>query len=119
MSSLTSTKPQMRFMATDLVNGSDVYTSSGRRLGYIRDILIDEQTGRVAFAVLGLGGFYGFNERFRPVPWHLLKYSNENNGFVLPLDREVIENGPSLDHHGVGEWDDDQLLDYYRRSLAA
>ncbi|MGE0652763.1 MAG: PRC-barrel domain-containing protein [Alphaproteobacteria bacterium] len=105
-------------MATDLVNGSDVYTSSGRRLGYIRDILIDEKTGRVAYAVLGLGGFYGFNERFRPVPWHLLKYSNDRNGFVLPLDRDVIENGPSFDHDGVGECDDDVLLDYYRRTAA-
>jgi len=116
MSTLTKTETPTRFMATDLVNGSDVYSPAGRRLGYIRDILIDEKSGRVAFAVLGLGGFYGFNERFRPVPWHFLRYSNDVNGFVLPLDREALENGPPFDQHGLGEWDDDTLLDYYRRT---
>jgi hypothetical protein len=34
-------------------------------LGYIRDMLIDEHSGSVAYAVLGLAGFHGCNERWR------------------------------------------------------
>ena len=44
------------------VNGTDVYARDGASIGTIDHLMIDKQSGKVAYAVMGFGGFLGLGE---------------------------------------------------------
>ena len=44
--------------------------------------MIDKQSGKVAYAVMGFGGFLGMGEEHHPIPWSKLRYDTTKDGFV-------------------------------------
>ena len=46
-------------IAADKVQGTDVFNNGGDRLGSVHDLMIDKQTGQVAYAIMSFGGFLG------------------------------------------------------------
>ena len=53
-------------IAADKVQGTDVFNNGGDRLGSVHDLMIDKQTGQVAYAILSFGGFLGRGQRLSP-----------------------------------------------------
>ena len=58
------------------VIGINVYNQQNEKLGEINELIID-QSGRVAGAVIGAGGFLGMGEHDIMVPMDRLRFSNE------------------------------------------
>jgi sporulation protein YlmC with PRC-barrel domain len=79
------------------VKGTAVYNKSGDKIGTIEDVVLDKQSNRIMFAALGAGGFLGAGERYYPVPWALLNYSDSLGGYVVPLDKDRLEKAPACD----------------------
>jgi len=79
------------------VKGTDVYNRDGTKIGTVEDIVLDKQSNQIMFAALGFGGFVGIGEKYYPVPWSMLNYDENKGGYVVPLDRERIENAPAYD----------------------
>ncbi|MBA3942896.1 MAG: photosystem reaction center subunit H, partial [Sphingopyxis sp.] len=48
------------------VAGTDVYNVGGDHLGEIYDVMLDKQTGKVAYAIMSFGGFLGLGEKYHP-----------------------------------------------------
>src|SRR5215510_14826548 len=48
--------------------GADVENPQGEKLGDIKDVVFDPETGRVRYAVLAFGGFLGLGEKYFAVP---------------------------------------------------
>ena len=46
-------------IASDKVQGTPVYNTTGDELGSIHDIMIDKPSGKVAYAIMSFGGFLG------------------------------------------------------------
>jgi len=84
-----------RLIASGRVEGVSVYTRQGEKLGTIKDIYIDKRSGRAEFASVGSGGFLGAGENYRPVPWQVLDYDAQKDGFVVDLDRTSLEKAPA------------------------
>ena len=42
-------------IAADKVQGTDVFNNGGDRLGAVHDLMIDKQTGQVAYAIMSFG----------------------------------------------------------------
>ena len=78
------------------VEGTPVYNRTDQRLGSIHSVMIDKQSGRVAYAVLSFGGFLGMGENVTPVPWEVLKYDVDLDAYVIDLTREQLEKAPTL-----------------------
>jgi hypothetical protein len=78
------------------VEGTPVYNGEDRKLGSIHSVMIEKRTGKVAYAVLSFGGILGLNERVHPVPWELLHYDVDRDGYVLHLTRGELENAPAM-----------------------
>ncbi len=76
------------------VKGAAVFDESGEKVGHIDDIAIDKLTGEVAYAILGVGGFFGVGETYHPLPWDVLTFDRELGGYVLPLTRHALESAP-------------------------
>ena len=115
-------KKYRRTLAASTLQGDRVVDPQGRDVGRVEAIMLDVQTGRVAYVVLSFGGFLGIGEKFHPVPWPLLEYDVVKLGFVVPLDRSILEHAPSYDpaelrqlggadHRSYGS----AIYDYYGR----
>lgn len=48
-----------RLIGSDKVEGTSVYGSDRNRIGSIERVMIDKVSGKVSYAVLGFGGFWG------------------------------------------------------------
>jgi sporulation protein YlmC with PRC-barrel domain len=91
-------------IAASKVNGTSVYDASGESIGSIYDVMLDKRSGRVSYAVLSFGGFLGIGERYHPVPWNALVYSEDLGGYVVNLDRTRLEGAPSYAASETPDW---------------
>ena len=90
--------------------GTRVVNRMNEDMGNVEDIVIDVLTGRIVHAVLSFGGFLGLGEKLYAVPWKALRYVKEMKVYVLNVDRDQIELGPSFDK---GAWP--QLTDEWNQ----
>lgn len=78
------------------VEGTPVYDKAGDKLGTIHSVMIEKSSGTVAYAVLAFGGFLGLNEHVYPVPWEMLSYDIDRDGYVVAIDKAVLDEAPAL-----------------------
>jgi sporulation protein YlmC with PRC-barrel domain len=79
------------------VKGTAVYNDAGDKIGTVEDVVLDKTSNRIMFAALGFGGVLGIGEKYYPIPWSLLDYSEKMGGYVVPLNKERIDNAPAYD----------------------
>jgi len=89
--------PGPRVMAASTLEGDNVVNSAGDKLGEISEIMLDVPTGRVAYAVLSVGGFLGIGEKLLAIPWSALKLDPENKRFTLNVSKEQLEKAQGFD----------------------
>ena len=101
------------------VKGTAVYNDSGERIGTVEDVVLDKQSNQIMFAALGFGGILGVGEKYYPVPWSMLDYDEDKGGYVVPLNKERLENAPAYElkdltrHDGSLGGIHEQTFDYY------
>jgi sporulation protein YlmC with PRC-barrel domain len=91
-------------IAAEKVNGTDVYNMNGDKLGTVDDIMIDKISGKAIYAVMSFGGFLGIGEKQHPLPWSSLTYDEAKEGYIVNLDKRMLENAPTLDPDDDFEW---------------
>jgi sporulation protein YlmC with PRC-barrel domain len=89
--------PGPRLMGADTLMGEDVYNRQEEDLGDIKEIMIDMQSGQVAYAVLSFGGILGMGDKLFAVPWQALQLDTVNKRFILDVPKERLENAPGFD----------------------
>jgi sporulation protein YlmC with PRC-barrel domain len=77
------------------VRGTPVYNDAGDKIGTVEDVVLDKQSNQIMFAALGFGGVLGMGEKYYPVPWSMLDYSEDMGGYVVPLNKDNIEKAPA------------------------
>src|ERR1700724_4366054 len=80
-----------RLISSDKVVGTAVDNRLGEHLGSVYGLMVDKQTGQVAYAVMSFGGFLGMGESYHPLPWRVLTYDTRLGGYVVDLDRSRLE----------------------------
>jgi sporulation protein YlmC with PRC-barrel domain len=79
------------------VKGTAVYNNEGDKIGTVEDVVLDKLSNQIMFAALGFGGVMGIGEKYYPIPWSLLNYSEDKGGYVVPLSKDRIEKAPAYD----------------------
>lgn len=80
--------------------GADVENPQGQDLGDIKDIVLDRNTGRIAYAVVSFGGFLGLGEKLFAVPWGAFtQAANDRNTVILNIDKERLSNAPGFEQN--------------------
>jgi PRC-barrel domain len=104
-------------ISSDKVEGTAVYNRQGEKLGSIHSVMIDKSSGKVAYAVMSFGGFLGIGDRYHPLPWNVLTYDSRQGGYVVDLDRSMLEGAPSYSTGEMPDWSDREwsrkVQDYY------
>jgi sporulation protein YlmC with PRC-barrel domain len=105
-------------IAADKVSGTSVYNTAGESLGEIYDVMIDKESGKIAYAVMSFGGFLGIGEEYHPVPWSILKYDTAQGGYVVNLDKPQLEGAPAYSEDAEPPWGDraydESVYSYYK-----
>ena len=91
-----SAGPGPALMGADTLIGDSVVNGAEETLGDIKEIMLDMNTGQVAYAVLAFGGFLGMGEKLFAVPWQALHLDTANHRFVLNVEKERLQNAPGF-----------------------
>ena len=79
-----------------------VQNAAGEEIGKIKDLVIDFNSGRIHYATLDFGGFFGFGDKLFAVPWSSFKYvevagSPSGPYLLLNVSKEYLKNAPGFD----------------------
>ena len=102
-------------IAAGKVEGTDVYNADGEHLGAVDDVMIDKSSGKAIYAIMSFGGFLGIGEKYHPLPWSTLTYDESKGGYVVNLDKQMLEGAPTYDADEEFLWTPDygQRVDKY------
>ena len=75
--------------------GTDVYDGSGKKIGEVKDIVLEKTTNNILFAVVSFGGVLGMGEKYHPVPWSELDYDPQIGGYVVSFSADQLQNAPA------------------------
>lgn len=89
--------PGPQVLSASSIDSEDVVNAQGEDLGEIKELMIDIQSGRVAYAVLGFGGFLGMGEKLFAIPWSAFKLDADNRCFILDVAQERLKEAPGFD----------------------
>jgi sporulation protein YlmC with PRC-barrel domain len=84
-------------MKADTLTGDKVVNFQKEDLGKIEHLMIDLESGRIAYAVLSFGGFLGMGDKLFAIPWSSLKVDTVEHRFVLNVDKELLKAAPGFD----------------------
>jgi hypothetical protein len=108
------TDENVRLISSKKVEGTPVVGKNGESLGNIQSFMVDKYTGRVAYAVMSFGGTMGVGASLFPLPWPILDYDVEKDGYALDITKEQLANAPRFEQNKEPEFDPE-----YRRTLIA
>ena len=92
--------------------GMEVRNDNQDKLGKIEDLAIDQNTGKVRYAVLSFGGLTGLGDKLLPMPWNALKTVSTagttagttlETYVLLNVDKDTLQKAPSFEK---GQWPD-------------
>lgn len=76
---------------------------NGETLGDIEDLMIDLDTGRIAYSVLSFGGVLGMGNKLFAIPWQAMSLDTEKKEFLLDVKKETLQNAPGFSKN---DWPD-------------
>jgi hypothetical protein len=96
-SDYSSSRPYRRVLSASTLAKDSVRNRSNEDVGSIKEIMLDVPSGRVAYAVLSVGGFLGMGDRLFAIPWEALTLDEDRECFIMDVDKQRIENAPGFD----------------------
>ena len=104
-------------IGSDKVEGTSVYGANSERIGSIERVMIEKESGKVAYAVLSFGGFLGIGHDHYPLPWATLKYDTSLGGYRTDLTEQQLRGAPKYAGNDDWNWSDTArnraVNDYY------
>jgi sporulation protein YlmC with PRC-barrel domain len=86
-----------KVLSCSTISSDRVKNAAGEDLGKIEDLMVDVNSGRIAYAVLSFGGFLKVGNKLFAIPWQALRLDAVNKQFVLGVDKSVLERAPGFD----------------------
>lgn len=99
-------------MSASTLIGDRVDNAQGDKLGDLKEIMLDVDSGRVAYAVLDFGGFLGMGDKFFAVPWQAFSVDETNHRMILNVEKDTLEQAEGFDKN---DWPDTSNPEWGRR----
>lgn len=93
----TAAGPGPDVMAASTLDSDHVLSADGEDIGKLKDIMLDVQTGRIAYAVMSSGGFLGMGDKLMAIPWSALTLDTSRKCFLLAMSSDRVKNAPGFD----------------------
>ncbi len=94
-----STGTTLELTGPDSFIGDPVYNHLGDHLGSIMEIILEMQSGKIAYAVISQGEAFLTTGKMVAVPWDALEEGDSrNNRFLLSVSKKTIDNLPGFSY---------------------
>jgi sporulation protein YlmC with PRC-barrel domain len=86
-------------LSTSTIKGTTVKNAAGEKLGEIKDIMLDTESGKVVYAVLSVDtGFLNLDSKYFAIPWAALEFDTAQEDVVIfNVNKERLKNSPGFD----------------------
>src|SRR5918996_5925074 len=96
------------YIETSKFIGKKVKSAQGDEIGTVKDIVLDRNTGCLAYTVVSTTGGGGTRAtgggKMVAVPWAVYSPSSDLNVFTVTVDRDRIYNAPAFDYARIQEY---------------
>ncbi len=89
--------PGPGIMGAATLIGHSVHNGLTEHLGVIKEIMINMETGKIAYAVLSQGGLFTIGEKLFAVPWQSLHLDPFRHQFILNIDKQRFTAAPGFE----------------------
>src|SRR5438034_2456631 len=104
----TSTSSNTTYIETSKFIGKPVKSSQGEEIGTVKDVVLDRNTGCMAYTVLsttgGGGGGVSGGGKMVAVPWTVYSPTSDLSALTVTVDRQRIYNAPVFDYARIEEY---------------
>ena len=97
-------------MKASEVIGTKVVDTDGKKLGDIKDLVLDPGEGDVQYAVLDFGGFLGIGDKYFAVPWGAFKVNPDRKALVLDVSKRDLKKAPGFDKSNWPDMNDQNYV---------
>lgn len=85
-------------LSSSTIEGTKVRNLQDEKLGDVKDLMIDVDSGRIVYAVLSVSeGFLNLDSKYFAIPWQALQFDTNNEIARLDVNEEKLENSPGFD----------------------
>ena len=77
-------------IASDRIEGTLVQRHNGEKIGKIQRLMIDKESGTIAYAVMSFGGLFGLGDNYYQILWSLLKYNRSLDAYESDIPEEQL-----------------------------
>jgi sporulation protein YlmC with PRC-barrel domain len=103
----TASSSSSGYVQTSKLVGTKVKSSQGEEIGVIKDVVLDRDTGCMAYTVLSTGGGgtrVSGGGKIVAVPWAVYSPTSDLSVLTVTVDRERIYNAPVFDYARIDEY---------------
>src|SRR5437870_12377970 len=103
----TQSSTTTSYVQTSKIVGVKVKDSSGQEVGVVKDVVLDRNTGCMAYTVLSTGGTgarVSAGGKMVAVPWAVYSPTSNVSELIVTVDRERIYNAPVFDYARIEEY---------------
>lgn len=93
-------------LRAETILGTDVRGRDENSIGEIDDLVLAND-GHPTYAVVTYGGFLGLGEEASAVPFKMLRVSQNNDVYYLPMTESALEDAPRFEQ-GSFDWTEDE-----------
>ncbi len=87
----------MSVLSASTLAGDKVTNADGEDLGKVEDLMIDLESGRVAYAVLSFGSGFMKSGKMFAIPMASLSVDEEGKKLILNVTKEMLETAEGFD----------------------
>ena len=105
--STTTTSTTTSYVPASKLVGVKVKDSRGEEVGVVKDVVLDRNTGCMAYTVLSTGGTTGRatgSAKTVAVPWSVYSVGPDPSVVTVRVERERIYNAPVFDYGRIDEY---------------
>jgi hypothetical protein len=95
----------------------EVRNNQNEKLGNVQDMVVDLNTGKISYVVLGVGGFLGIGEKYIAVPPAAFAKGADDGYVLLNADKAKLQNAPGFVKTDWPSVDNPTFNDYWKENV--
>jgi len=103
----TQSTTSTSYVQTSKIVGMKIKDSSGQEVGVVKDVVLDRNTGCMAYTVLSTGGTgtrVSGGGKTVAVPWTVYTTTSDPSVMTVRVERDRIYNAPAFDYARIDEY---------------
>lgn len=110
-------KNYRKTLSASTLTKDPVVDPRGKKIGALKEIMIDVVSGRIAYLVISFGGFLSIGEKLFAFPYEAVKIDEDAKQIIVDTTEEKLEKTPGFD---PDNWPDEskfdlrELYDFYQ-----